>query len=166
MGITQASPPGESTFGSTPHRVNGKIVYEPYESNMRPYYYQGNLIFPRKGAPYRDSSGQIQYDTQYSAYPFKNSSINYQYERQRMRDVDRSLDQRQQQEYGNYPDTQWDRNSPYYQPGPGYNQGYPETRGYQNYQQPGNPGNQDYYYQQPGNPGTRGNAGPGYRGNP
>lgn len=119
-----ADMPGATTYGRQV-RVNGKIVNQPYNTVATPYYYQGNLVYPSQGSPYRNARGQIQYQTNYTQYPWRNSGVNYSYEAQRMRQQQQQMDQYQQPNQYAQPAQQ---NQYYYQP---YNQpGQPTNQGY------------------------------------
>jgi hypothetical protein len=126
VGTLAAEPPGAATFGTNPERVNGRIVYQPYNSNPRPYYYGGNLVYPTQGAPYRDTGGRIRYETNYQVYPYRDVGYNYNYEMQRQRDQQRYMDQQRQRQQ--YPQN--------YQQQPQYPQNYQQQQYPPNYQQP------------------------------
>lgn len=96
LSFIEASPPGSSTYGR-PSRERGRIVREPVEVNPRPYYYEGNIIYPSEGRSYRDSSGRIQRERTYTKYPFSRSNVDARYERQRIREQDRTLDEQRQE---------------------------------------------------------------------
>ncbi len=142
LNLSFADMPGSATFG-TPTRVNGRIVNMPNNSNPRPYYSQGNLVYPYQTGPYRNSSGRISYGTGYQTYPYRSTTVNYSWERQRLNDLNNAQNQAYYQ--GNYNNQPYNR----YQ-----NQGYQGyQQGYQGYNtvNPGyNPVNPGYNQVNPG----------------
>lgn len=144
-----ADMPGATTYGQQ-YRQNGRIVNAPNYSNPVPTYYHGNVIYRGPGAPYRDRlTGKIDYSTSYTAYPYHYNNVEYNWERQRISNLNNNP-QANYQPQNNMSSYQryYQRNNPSYQNNnnqPYYNQNNPANNpspGYNTANQPYNPNSQ------------------------